>query len=188
MTMEIESKKLWNWDPDAINIRYGRLWPDMPRWQPRPWRWWRQWVAVVRVGWAGAGLGWAGAGLVCSAAVTHQISTTHTVQAGYSALSRPRLRKILPKHYLQLHEHQPSTPAASSRYATGHFQPCSPSINNHLSVWCFWQVWAGAGWVATDMGCRVPFAYTLLVLSNFYIDQLYSLHLFASYLKVHINF
>ena len=57
MTMEIESKKLWNWDPDAINIRYGRLWPDMPRWQPRPWRWWRQWVAVVRVGWAGAGLG-----------------------------------------------------------------------------------------------------------------------------------
>ena len=86
---------------------------------------------------SGLGWGWAGAGLVCSAAVTHQISTTHTVQAGYSALSRPRLRKILPKHYLQLHEHQPSTPAASSRYATGHFQPCSPSINNHLSVWCF---------------------------------------------------
>ena len=76
-------------------------------------------------GWAGLGWGWAGAGLVCSAAVTHQISTTHTVQAGYSALSRPRLRKILPKHYLQLYEHQPSSSAASSRYATGHFQPCS---------------------------------------------------------------
>ena len=56
-------------------------------------------VSTVSGCWAG--LGWAGAGLVCSAAVTHQISTTHTVQAGYSALSRPRLTKIFTILYLQ---------------------------------------------------------------------------------------
>ena len=159
----------------------------MPRWQPRPWRWWRQWVAVVRVGWAGAGLGlgW------CAVLQWH---TRYLPPIQYRLVTLLSLVLVLGRssqYFLynnMNNEHQPSSPAASSRYATGHFQPCSPSINNHLSVWCFWQVWAGAGWVATDMGCRVPFAYTLLVLSNFYIDQLYSLHLFASYLKVHINF
>ena len=64
-------------------------------------------VVVVTMG----GGGESGAGLVCSAAVTpraqisrYQISTTHTVLAGYSAFSRPRLSKIFTILYNNINE------------------------------------------------------------------------------------